>query len=426
MGWRKCLSQQEKDVIMFRSVVGTLLFLILPSLSTSQEVAQLQRTTHEVVRGETLWGLAERYLGNPYQWPLIYEVNASTIENPDLLEPGQVLIIPAVPGQVAQVREVTVVTEAVEPLAEEMPALLRQVVVAQVVSGGSVPCPGPGQRTVFYEGGEGARSCAEATLPPSQRTAFYTATEPGPDLAGMAAFAFPAGILSTPAVLTRAVPRGLVYAASWLAGPGEDLGSIGTLGRFSDAVGDLLSLRPARAGEQVRVLPAEGARFRVGDLLQSFRSVEVGHPQGSVQHPTGILVVTEATEAGVLARVSAEYDRIWAGDELRVAPGHLAEPGVFPVPVHSDLTAEIVGFAEDRPIQGYGAEAFLDVGEAQGIVIGDVFVAFVNDAGPAFGTESARLQVVLVQGSRATARIVNMRQPGLAVGDLLRLIEKMR
>jgi hypothetical protein len=39
--------------------------------------------------------------------------------------------------------------------------------------------------------------------------------------------------------------------------------------------------------------------------------------------------------------------------------------------------------------------------------------------------ESARLQVILVEGNLCTARIISVRRPGLQVGDRLRLIQKM-
>lgn len=51
--------------------------------------------TYSVVSGDSLWGIAaqSRIYGNPYQWPLIYKANASSISDADLIEPGQVLNI---------------------------------------------------------------------------------------------------------------------------------------------------------------------------------------------------------------------------------------------------------------------------------------------------------------------------------------------
>jgi nucleoid-associated protein YgaU len=48
-----------------------------------------------VVKGDTLYDIAGRLLGNVNRWPEIYELNTDIIENPDLIYPGQVLRIPA-------------------------------------------------------------------------------------------------------------------------------------------------------------------------------------------------------------------------------------------------------------------------------------------------------------------------------------------
>ncbi|MBT8396737.1 MAG: LysM peptidoglycan-binding domain-containing protein, partial [Gemmatimonadetes bacterium] len=86
---------------MSRSTAITLLFVILPSFAHGQEGLPRGVRTHEVREGETLWGLADRYLGNPYRWPLIYEANHDDIPDPDEIEPGQTLIIPGVRGEAA-------------------------------------------------------------------------------------------------------------------------------------------------------------------------------------------------------------------------------------------------------------------------------------------------------------------------------------
>ena len=47
-----------------------------------------------VIKGDTLYDIAGRLLGNVNRWPEIYELNRDKIENPDLIYPGQVLKIP--------------------------------------------------------------------------------------------------------------------------------------------------------------------------------------------------------------------------------------------------------------------------------------------------------------------------------------------
>lgn len=63
-------------------------------------------TTIVVAGNDTLWRLAARHLGSPFQWPILYEANAKEIQaqqerrglfpaSPeDLIFPGTRLVIP--------------------------------------------------------------------------------------------------------------------------------------------------------------------------------------------------------------------------------------------------------------------------------------------------------------------------------------------
>lgn len=53
---------------------------------------------HVVRKGDTLWDLAKLYLTNPFLWPLLYEANRGTVEDPNLIYPNERLVIPPVPA----------------------------------------------------------------------------------------------------------------------------------------------------------------------------------------------------------------------------------------------------------------------------------------------------------------------------------------
>ena len=55
--------------------------------------------SHTVKTNDSLWRLAAHYYGRGSQWKVIYEANRDLIKNPNRLEPGTVLNIPALPAQ---------------------------------------------------------------------------------------------------------------------------------------------------------------------------------------------------------------------------------------------------------------------------------------------------------------------------------------
>src|SRR6266540_1314206 len=100
------LSTTMHGVPMKKILAAVLLFLIF--VATFPSWAE-EPTVYIIKQGDTLWGLSERFLKDPYYWPNLW-ANNPAITNPHFIYPGQkvkiyqdrIEIVPAETPQVAQ------------------------------------------------------------------------------------------------------------------------------------------------------------------------------------------------------------------------------------------------------------------------------------------------------------------------------------
>ena len=52
-------------------------------------------TTYTVRKGDTLTAIAQQHYGKASRWRAIFEANRDQIRDPDLIQPGQILKLPA-------------------------------------------------------------------------------------------------------------------------------------------------------------------------------------------------------------------------------------------------------------------------------------------------------------------------------------------
>jgi LysM repeat protein len=360
-------------------------FLVPGSLAAQQAGAQ----THTVVQGNTLWSLAQQYLGDPLLWPEIYRLNTAVVEDPHWIYPGEVLRL--VPGE--GVQAVPSQDTPAPQVAADAPAGERPWEPG--ADGDSLPPEGglfPMMRQ-YSTPRETIRSYSEQNYRPVRRSEFYGA-----------------GFLSE----EKDLPYGRVVA------------------RVSPMqISSITNVGHAKYMSEIEVSPPKGVSYQIGDtLLVVARNYRVSG-YGDMITPLGVAVVKRLDAGRPLASVTVLYDVIFPGAwtlPLEKFPGTSKARAE---PVQNGVQARVLAWQGRQELKTPQKYLFFDKGRAEGVALGDLFEVrsasggYEKDGTARTDMLKATLQVVNVREHSATAIVLNVVNASIEAGDLVRQVAKL-
>jgi len=335
--------------------------------------------THVVEQGETLWSLAERFLGDPLLWPEIYRLNTDVVEDPHWIFPGE------------ELRFVAAVDTARGNLAVA-PA-------ADSVRGAPQPVQAEptGPLTVFAPAAVRAESQAPIEILPENTY--------------------------------RAVRVGEHYSSGFIAERGllRPGALVGNLER--SALSRVAQRSSAALFSNVLVRVPPGDTVRSGDMLLTYTVADEVRGYGEIIVPTGLLRVSSDGLPGATATatVAAVFEPVQGGQRLiKVAPFSNAN-SQRPQPVDSGVVGEVIALRADRLIVSTQGVLFINRGSSAGVHEGDIFRITARSDRASGGGERQQAEVMVVHARPATATcvVIQVSQPDVRPGATARQIRRM-
>lgn len=406
------MASKHLDRILVGACIAAAAFAT-PALAqdSTQAQAAARPQRHVVQAGETLWGLAGLYLGDPFLWPEIYRINTSVVEDPHWIFPGEELML--VPADHTQV--------AVEPEA------------------GPEPVVTPPADSLAVADQAAARPVEAVEMPEALPAAPPPAAETGPTIFRRVAVeqeAMPVQV--GPSDKFRGVRPGDFYRSGFLTE-----GDVLPFGNVV-AIADLGTARGARQGseaamamflQELNIRAPAGASYQVGDSLLTVMLEREVQGWGRIVMPTGIVRVVSVNGRDAVAQIIEQFHAVRAGQHLLPVEPFPRSAGGPPQRVAGGIEGLLVARQRENPVPGQHDVLFIDLGRNVGLTLGDRFEILatqeIRDFSPAGPQVIGEVEVVHVRERSATVILREIFTPGIrtasgnASGVPVRLIAKM-
>ncbi len=367
------------------------------ALTPALALAQGEPRTHTVKKGDTLWDLAQQYLGDPFKWPEIYRRNQSTIQDPNLIYPDQVIIIsgdvPATSGTPADT-------------------------VAGAGQQDSTRTGAPGDSVMMDSTG-----AAVSAGPPPAMTIF------NPDRFRVVRGERQSLRIQDPPAAVRQgdfLQAPFMWDAAGVSGAGRVIE-----GSSTDGIGITNTQRPIQYMENVWVQLPQGAQGAAGERFLMYRDGPTVQGQGRVLIPTGIVRLNAAAANGrAQGTVLAKFEDIFSGQGVMALDTLSIPPGTYPTRVEFGLATKVSYMYGDPVLPPVGHQLIFAAKASDGLVPGDQLTLSVPGGKAADGSDLPPQDVAIALVTRVTpwgasAIIMSQTDGGVATGVAARVTGKM-
>ena len=358
--------------------------------------------THMVQQGETLWGLAKQYLGDPLLWPEIYRLNTTVIEDPHWIFPGEEIRFAPLPTETVAAGAAPAEAPPAQPPAP----------------------PAPGEITVAPTPGDTAAAQpqpARSGNPFDAPTVFAAKSAMGPSASTLR-------LQSEQAY--RSVRVGEHFSAGFLT-EGEQLHPGRLLGNTRTAsISRLTALTSATLFSEVAVSAPPGDALKPGDLLLSYAIPRRIDRYGEVVRPTGLLKVTAVGAPGdnVTAQVIAVYQAI-TSDQMVIRVLGFAPSKQRSTAVDSGIVGSVIDVRDPHELVTFQEVLFIDRGAEDSVHLGDVFqISGTTTAASGIGRvvqNEAKVLIVYMRPHTSTGVVIQIDRPDIHPGATARQIRRM-
>ncbi|MCK4910587.1 MAG: LysM peptidoglycan-binding domain-containing protein, partial [Thermodesulfovibrionales bacterium] len=319
---------------------------------------------YTVIKGDTLWSITKRELVDAYQWPLVWMENRR-INDPDLIFPGQVILIP------------------IRKLRPEEPE-------------GPWPSPDTVSRDIQY-------------TEPSQDTqpSYWTPPEPSePQKPTYRSMSKRIAKHESELIVKKEVIIEAGYITKYMPNAGEIQGA--PSGRANFAQYDILYIWTEKPVEK-------GRKFYTVHKMDKIFHPITEELMGWAMKVTGVIQTLEPGDDKVRAEVLESYDLIEVGDPLDFY-SEFFPPVTLGTPRSPEISGAVLTASYRRLISAGYDVMFIDKGMKDGIEVGDMFITLMPKTSD---TVNGMFQIINVRNNTSLA-VIHASEREITKGDSFR------